>query len=51
MVYGTQGGLRRGGLTPGLAPRIPVVPRMYDMIRIIGNQIETENATYYQGVH
>ena len=26
----TQGGLRRGGLTPALAPRMPVIPRMYD---------------------
>ena len=26
-----QGGLRCGGLTPALAPRMPVLPRMYDM--------------------
>ena len=29
----TQGGLRRGGLTPALAPRMPVVPRMYCITR------------------
>ena len=26
-----QWGLRRGGLTPALAPRMPVIPRMYAM--------------------
>ena len=26
-----QGGLRRGGLMPALAPRMPVIPRMYGM--------------------
>ena len=24
-----QGGIRRGGLTPALAPRMPVISRMY----------------------
>ena len=29
-----QGGLRRGGVTPASAPRVPVMPRMYDICTI-----------------
>ena len=30
-VTHVQGGLRCGGLTPALTPRMPAIPRMYDM--------------------